>query len=260
MRNGFFLIALIGLCFASCTEQPKDLSLTATPDEFTASITPTATHEMSSTITNTSSNAGTVTWELSETQQATGWVYSVMVDGQLQTGLSGSFEMDANASKTFVVKVSPNGNAATGEAEVVFKQNDATRANIEYEVTAAMAGPKFSLSKNNDSGTAAASSSKIEYTSVVTNLSNSTLNLRWVRTLTSGTPSRWNIDVCDNVQCHIPSVSTFDISMTPNETFDLKIGFMANTLTGTGDATVYLFEPSDSANTVQVFQAVHTAN
>lgn len=260
MKNGFFLIALVALFFAACEEQPRDITLTASPASFKETISPTSTKDLSSDVLNTSANSGTISWELSEEMQVTGWTYAVTIDGAAQTGTSGSFEIAANATKTIVVKVMPNGNAGTGKAKLELKQDGVARATVTYEVEAAVTGPSFSMDKNTDSGTAAASNVKVEYKSKVTNLRSSDLDLRWVRTIDGGTPTRWDVDVCDIVQCHIPTVSTYDITVPANGSFDLKIGFNSNSVLGTGDATVYLYEPSDSAGTVQVFQASHVAN
>lgn len=260
MKNGFFLIAFMALFFAACEEQPKDVTLTASPASFQETISPTSTKDLSSTVTNTSANSGTIAWELDEEVQVAGWTYAVMIDGAMQTGTSGSFEIAANASKTIVVKVMPNGNTGNGKAKLELEQDGVNRATIMYTIEAAMTGPSFSMDKNTDSGTAPASNMKIEYISKVTNLRSADLDLRWVRTIDANTPARWDIDVCDIVQCHIPSVSTYDITVPANGSFDLKIGFNPNSNLGTGDATVYLYEPSDSAGTVQVFQASHVAN
>lgn len=260
MRNGFFLIALIALFFAACQEQPKDVTLTATPASFKETISPTGSKDLSSVIANTSANSGTIAWELSEEMQVAGWTYTVVIDGAAQTGLSGTFDIAGNATKTFVVKVTPNNNTGTGKAEVTFKQGDATRVKVAYEIEAAMTGPNFSMSTNVENGSATASNVKVAYKSRVTNLTGSNLDLRWVRTINSSTPSRWDIDVCDIVQCHIPTVRTYDITVPANGSFDLKIGFNPNNILGNGHATVYLYEPSDSAGTVQTFQANHVAN
>lgn len=259
MKNIFLLIVLLA-AFSACTEQPKDVTLEATPDSFTESLSPTATKDMSSSLKNTSGNSGTITWELSETMMVTGWTYAVMVDGQMQTGTSGSFDIDANATKTVVVKVMPNGNAGTGKAELMFKQDGNTLETISYEATAAMTGPAFSMSTNSETGSATASTTKIEYKSKVTNLTNTNLDLRWTRVIDGGTPGSWSVDVCDINICHVPTISTADFSMPANAEFDLKIGFNPNRALGAGSATVYLYEPNDSANTVQIFTASHTAN
>lgn len=260
MRNGFFLIALIALFFSACEEQPKDVTLTATPASFKETVSPTGSKDLNSVITNTSANSGTINWELSEEVQIAGWTYTVTIDGTAQTGLSGTFDIAANASKTFVVKVVPNNNTGTGKAKLTLKQNDVTRLEATYEIEAAMTGPKFSMSTNSDNGSATASNVKVEYKSKVTNLTSSNLDLRWVRTIDGNTPARWEVTICDNVQCHIPTVSTYDITIPANGNFDLKIGFNPKSILGTGDATVHLYEPSDSANTVQIFQAKHIAN
>lgn len=260
MKNSFFFIAILALFFAACEAEVKDVALTATPSAFTESVSPTGTRDMTSTIKNTTNNSGTINWSFNETSTVTGWTYAVLIDGQLQNGLTGNFELAANASKTITVKVTPNGSTGTGKAEMVFSQENNTRATITYEATAAPIGPSFSMSTNSESGTATASSAKVAYKSKVINLTNSDLSLRWVRTLGTNNPGRWDIDVCDIVQCHIPTVSTYTFNVPANDSFYLKIGFQTQGSTGTASAKVYLFEPSDSASTVQTFEATHTAN
>ncbi|MGH1336208.1 MAG: hypothetical protein ACRBFS_08775 [Aureispira sp.] len=260
MRSILLLVALCGLFFTACEpdEQPATFSIEVTPKTFNETVSPTGSKVMTASITNNSTVAGTVDWSFTETQVMTGWSYNVVANNVSQSGTTGSFELAAGASIDVTVSVMPNAIAGTGKSSLVFKNGSEDLETITYEVKAMITGPKFSLSTNSESGTAVKTAPKTEYKSKVKNLTGSDLNLTWVRINDSNNPGAWVIDVCDIVQCHIPTVNTYDITVPANGEFDLKIGFDVGGRAGTGAATVDLYETGD-VGTTQVFTASHTA-
>lgn len=259
MRSLFLLVALCGLIFTACEpEQPATFSVEVTPDMFNETVSPTGSKVMTASIKNTSTVAGTVDWSFTETQVVNGWTYNVVANNVSQSGTTGSFELAAGASIDVTVSAMPNGVAGTGQSKMTFTSGGNELKTVTYEVKAMVTGPKFSMSSNSEGGTASKSAPKVEYKSVVKNLTGADLNLTWVRVNDSNNPGAWVIDVCDIVQCHIPTVSTYDITVPANAEFDLKIGFDAAGRAGTGKTTVSLYETGD-VGTTQTFEATHTA-
>ena len=252
MRSIFLLVA--------CEpEQPATISVEATPDTFNETISPTGTKVMTAIVKNNSTVAGTIDWSFTETKVVSGWTYSIETNNVAQTGTTGSFELAAGASVDVTVSAMPNGVAGQGEAKLTLTNAGKELETIGYVVEAMVTGPKFSMSTNNDSGSAASSAPKVEYKSKVYNLTASDISLTWTRTNDSNNPGSWVIDVCDYIQCHIPTVDTYTFTLPANDSFDLKIGFDAGGRAGTGSATVDLYETGDMGTT-QTFVATHTAN
>jgi hypothetical protein len=214
---------------------------------------------MTTVVKNNSTVAGTIDWSLTETKVVSGWAYSIEANNVAQTGTTGSFELPAGASIDIAVSAMPNGVAGQGEAKLTLSSAGKELETVDYAVEAIVTGPKFSMSTNSDSGTAASSAPKVEYKSKVYNLTGSDLSLTWTRTNDSNNPGSWVIDVCDYIQCHIPTVNTYTFNLPANDSFDLKIGFDAGGRVGTGTTTVDLYETGD-VGTTQTFVATHTAN
>lgn len=262
MKQILFALTVIATLFAACTPESKPISISVDKAAFTESGSTTATKTMTSTITNTSSSSGTIAWDFSETTAVTGWTYTITVNGNAATGTSGTFDLAGSATATIAVTVNPNGNAGVGAASITLKDNSDSRVlqAIAYGHTAAQAGPSFSLSKATDSGTASASAPQDpEYTTVVTNLTASDLEITWRRTVAASNPSGWTYATCENTLCHAPSVDSKTYTITANGSFDLKAVVRAGGTTGAGSVTHMVFLASDSAATVKTFVATHTA-
>ncbi len=58
--------------------------------------------------------------------------------------------------------------------------------------------------------------------STVTNQTSGTLNLRWERTVIE-IPDGWKTAVCDLNNCYLPSVSTMDFELEPNQTGTMDV-------------------------------------
>ncbi len=176
------------------------------------------------------------------------------------TATSGTFELAANTAKDFSVIANPNGTAGTAKVELRLEQDSKTLLTIPYEITAAVQAPNFSMAKNTDSGSSFANNDKVEYTTNITNDSGADLELKWVKEYDAQTPSAWNIDVCDNNLCYPANVFSQTFNMPASSSFDLKVGFNPQFTAGTATTTVHVFEPSDSAGTVQTFVVTHTSS
>lgn len=259
MRSILLLVAICGLFFTACEpDKPATFSVEVAPKMFNETVSPTGTKVMAAVITNNSTVAGTVDWNFMETQVVSGWTYSIVANNTIQTGTTGSFELAPGAFMTVTVSAMPNGVAGTGKASMSFKNAGQDLETITYEVEAMVTGPKFSMATNTESGSAVATAPKVEYKSKIINLSGADLDLTWTRTNGSG-PSSWVVDVCDYIQCHIPTVNTYSFTLPAGEEFDLKIGFDATGRAGTSTTTVDLYETGD-VGTTQTFAATHTAN
>lgn len=259
MRSFFLLVTLCGIFFTACQpEKPATFSVEVAPKTFNETVSPTGSKVMTTKITNTSKVAGTINWSFTETQVVNGWTYNIVTNNVSQSGTTGSFELAAGASIDVTVAAKPNGVAGTGKAKLAFKNDGKDLQSVTYQVTAAATGPKFSMSINNKVDTAASSVTSVEYKTKVKNLTSSPLNLTWTRTNGSNNPRAWKITICDNETCHLPNTNTNDITVPANGEFDLKVDFNASGSTGTGSATVKLFETGD-AGTTQTFMAKHTA-
>lgn len=119
---------------------------------------------------------------------------------------------------------------------------------------------QFSLSAMEATLTGRATDAEISPTVTFTNDSDAPITLRWERTETL--PSGWEAATCDNVACHIPSVTVRDMEVPAageeGSSFPLKVTFYPNTNRGTANANIRLYDPTDSARTVQVvsFEAI----
>ncbi|MFK7797382.1 MAG: hypothetical protein AB8E82_08005 [Aureispira sp.] len=259
MRSILLLVALCGLFFTACEpEAPATISVEATPDSFDETTSPTGSKVMTTVVKNNSTVAGTIDWSFTETKVVSGWTYGIEANSVAQSGTTGSFELAAGASIDISVSAMPNGVAGEGEAKLTLNSAGKELAMVNYEVEAMVTGPKFSMSTNSDSGSAVKSAPKVEYKSKVYNLTGSDLSLTWTRTNDSNNPGAWVIDVCDYIQCHIPTVDNYTFTLPANDSFDLKIGFDATGRAGTGITTVDLYETGD-VGTTQTFVATHTA-
>lgn len=98
-------------------------------------------------------------------------------------------------------------------------------------------------------GTGLPSDIFIKIESMVTNNTNSTMDIRWERTNVQ-TPAAWDNAVCDKNGCYAPSVDTETFSIDPGEMSIMAIWFVPNSAAGTGTVELRIYNAADSANTV----------
>ena len=87
--------------------------------------------------------------------------------------------------------------------------------------------------------------------SVLTNTSGRAIQLKWVR-YDVNVPEEWEVAVCDDEACHIPTVGSRVMDLSDGEVVEMKITFRPNGMEGTGTAKLVMFDPADSAATAQV--------
>lgn len=255
MKRLFFALAVLASVFTACDPEEAPFAASFDTSTFSESGSATATKTMTSVLSNTSSTSGTVSWSFSETNAVAGWTYTISIDGTTQSGTSGSFDLAGNASSTIMVTVNPNGTGGTGTAMIEFTANSAAVGTLSYSYTASSTppAPNFSLSSMADTGTTSSGSPMREYKTVLTNLTGSDLTIKWVRVEASSYPNGWSSYTCDYIQCHTPNVVEFENTLPANYALDFKTTVNSAGIDGTGDVTTYIFEPSDSAGTVQIY-------
>jgi hypothetical protein len=262
MKKILFALVVMSLAFYACDPEEPDFAATFSTNSFTETGSVTASKSMSAVLSNTSSTAGQISWSFTETATVTGWTYSVSVNGNVQSGTSGSFDLSGNSAATVIVTVSPNGTAGTGTASITFTESSKNVGTVTYSYTATAAppAPNFSLSVTSDTSTTQSTDPPHDYKTVFTNLSSDTLHIRWIRTDDLGNPSAWEITTCDFIQCWLPHVITQDNDIPPGAFFDFKTTLDPKATVGTGTASTIFFEIADSAATVQTHTLVHTHN
>lgn len=263
MKKIFILLAV--LIFNACDPAPTPIAITVDKTTFTQSNSSASNETLVSTITNTTSTDGTISWNFSEVTAVTGWSYSISINNTVQSGTSGSFDLGANATATITVVINANQVAGTGQATIVLKDqgNDVTLNTLTYNHTATATAPtpKFSISKTSDSGfNLATDGIDPEYKTLIKNLTGNTLSIKWHRIEDASFPQSWNSATCDNVQCHDPAVTDYTCTLPPNDSFDLKTVFYLNSMRGSGTITTHIYIPADSSASVKTFVASHTAN
>ncbi len=100
----------------------------------------------------------------------------------------------------------------------------------------------------------------VEFTTYLTNASDSDLNLRW--TSTPNVPNGWINFVCDTEQCYPPGVETADFPIAAGATVPIKVTFRASTQEQ-GNMGLRIFEIDDPNNKVDanfVMNGVMTSN
>ena len=109
----------------------------------------------------------------------------------------------------------------------------------------------FSISDNTSSSSARAVEFEIEAKVGFKNLTENTIQVVWER-FDVVMPEGWESAVCDNELCHVPTVSTKIMQVSPFEEFDFKSVMRPGGVTGTGSCKIRLYDKADSARSVQV--------
>lgn len=109
---------------------------------------------------------------------------------------------------------------------------------------------QFSLASTTVSNTGRASSVEIDAKIKFKNLENSAVTVRWER-YDVNIPATWQVSVCDNEQCRVPSIDAYTMTIPANDSFDMKAVFYPNNEMGTGSIYIRMYDPADSARTVK---------
>ena len=109
----------------------------------------------------------------------------------------------------------------------------------------------FSISENTAEYSARAIEFEIEAKVGFKNLTEKTIEVVWER-FDVVMPEGWESAVCDNELCHIPTVSTKVMQVSPLEEFDFKSVMRPAGIAGTGNCKIRLYDKADSARSVQV--------
>lgn len=109
---------------------------------------------------------------------------------------------------------------------------------------------QFSLDATTASNSARASSAEIDAKVKFRNLENKTISVKWQR-YDVNVPASWQVATCDNEQCRVPAVTEYTMTIPANDSFDLKLVVYPNGEIGTGTARIRVYDPTDSARTVQ---------
>ena len=253
------LAAVLICCFTACETAKTPIVLNYSDTAFTTSGSTTETKTMTATLTNTTTTSGAINWSFMETTAVNGWKYTITINGTLQSGTSGSFEITGNGEATVVLTATGNNISGTGVAELVFKDNARDLGKITYTYTTAPATPKFSISKTADAG-AHPSNTQVDYKTVLTNLTSNPLEIKWVRTANANNPAAWSYVTCDHLICYPPAVYTKQYTIDPNATIEFKTTVVPNNTAGNGKVTMNFFLPSDSVGTSQSYVITHLAN
>jgi len=96
-----------------------------------------------------------------------------------------------------------------------------------------------------------AGASSIEASSKVVNKTDNTLNLRW-EIFVIDMPTTWEVAICDSDQCYPPEVIANDYTLEPREEADMKPTFYPFGNEGTATIEVFVYDPLDSLNTIQI--------
>lgn len=256
------IAALVALNFTACTPEPTPISISVDKATFTQTNSNSSTETLTSVIKNTTSTDGSISWDFSETTPVTGWTYSISINNVTKTTTSGSFDLAGNATATIVVTINPNNVTGTGKATLILKSNDVELSTITYNHTTNNSAPveKFSISKTSASGGQSITNPMDpEYKTLLKNLTNAPLEIKWLRVAGSQNPSAWSDATCDNITCHAPFVTTSTCTIPANDSFYIKtLFYVANTI-GSGSVTTHLFLPSDSLASLKTFVADHQA-
>lgn len=122
------------------------------------------------------------------------------------------------------------------------------------------AAVQFSLSSTEATLTGASNDADISPKVTLTNDTDEAVTLRWERI--DNLPTGWEAATCDNVACHTPATTVRDMEVpaagAEGDSFDFKVSFYPNGETGTATAEVRIYDPVDSARTVQsvTFEAI----
>lgn len=119
---------------------------------------------------------------------------------------------------------------------------------------------QFSLSANQASLVGSSTASDISPKVMFTNDTDEEITLTWHRI--DNLPTNWEAATCDNIACHAPVTTMRDMTLPAagetGSSFELKVSFYPNGETGTATSDIRIYDPADSARTVQTvtFEAI----
>jgi hypothetical protein len=76
-----------------------------------------------------------VSWSFTESSTVSGWTYSISINGSIQSGTSGTFDLAGNTAATVIVTVNPNGTDGTGTAFMTFTESNNSIGTVSYSYT-----------------------------------------------------------------------------------------------------------------------------
>lgn len=261
MKN-IFIALITAVIFNACTTQPTPIAISIDKTTFTQSNSNGSTETLTSIVTNTTSTSGSISWDFSEVTAVSGWTYSIRINNTVQTGTSGSFDLEGSATATIAVTINPNNVTGVCQATLTLKNNEAVLNTLTYNHTATNSAPtpKFTISTISESGSSPASRDQTDYYTYLTNVSNTDLNIKWIMIPNTQNPSGWANATCDIVQCYDPMITSSVFTLQKDSTASMKTIFYPDNITGSGDVTTHIFVETDSLATVKTFLATHTAN
>jgi hypothetical protein len=109
---------------------------------------------------------------------------------------------------------------------------------------------RFSLAATSVSNLGRASSPEVDAKIKFYNLENKVINIKWQR-YDVVVPADWQVATCDNNQCWVPAIAEQLMTIPANDSFDMKLVVYPNGVVGTGTAKFRMYDPTDSARTVQ---------
>ncbi|MCH2023184.1 MAG: hypothetical protein MK207_11965 [Saprospiraceae bacterium] len=263
MKKILFILVVVSIAFYGCEPEETPFAATLNTNSITETGSVTATKNMTVILTNSTSTNGSVAWSFTETSSVTGWTYSICINGAVQNGTSGTFDLTGNGSATVMVMVQANGFDGTGTASMSFTESNNSIGTVSYSYTATStpSAPNFSLSVTSDTNSTSSSGSpKRDYKTLFTNLTNDTLQFTWLRIDDPANPSGWFMETCDMISCWVPTTITGVNDLPPNSSFEFKTTVNTAGIVGTGSVTTLFYEETDSAGTVQSHSIYHTHN
>ena len=263
MKNIVCSIIALAILFSAC-KTTSPLSISIDKDNFTNTVSFTSTQTLSSTITNTTNDNGSIAWALTETSTITGATYTISIDGNTQTGASGTFDIAANKTVEIIVIFKANGTVGNWASAISLTDqgNSKLLSTINYNLTASSLppAPSFSISQTTASGSASISglsfTADTKYRTIINNLTSNDLVVTWYREdAPASNPSAWTYATCD-LQCLQQSSNSYTIPADTSLPLDAMFFHEQNI--GSGSLTTHIYLDSDSIGTVQTFTASHS--
>ncbi len=118
--------------------------------------------------------------------------------------------------------------------------------------------PKFTVTEINFSVSGNVTDSELNAKVHVTNTSDETITLHWIRQNVI-TPTGWKTTVCDHNQCYPETTNEQDLVLTAGEEIELKFAFYPEGIEGTGTADLVIYDKADRTNTEGTFNFSGTA-
>jgi hypothetical protein len=257
MKKIFIALLAIATFFTACTSETFVTSLSVSQTAVSDSIELNATKALTVSMTNTSENTGSVSWELTEKTALTG-TYSLKVDQSAKSN-TGSLELAANASASFELTFAPTA-AGSGVYELTLKNEEGLElSKVTFTVTAyetvvvvnpPVTYPLFTVEKDTVYGSTPAGQDLDLYFKL-TNVSGGDLNMKWIR-LNETVNSGIDIAICDWANCVALPTTSASGTITNNQVVDMKFQVVPDAnASGSKGIDLMLFVVGDSANTVK---------